>query len=580
MKTSFDIPNTTYYGTSCTKAINNVAKPSSFSYYQQRRKDVIQRLVAEYDYTKANAGEVYFYTLTYSEARIPKFHGINVHDYRHLRWLLVESGFSISLKRHFNTQVKYCITSEFGEGRGRRGYHNNPHFHALFFLTPVDASKPIINCVDFRNFIQSYWQGTSIPSPTFKERLVESIIYTKYEKEKLTFGTCVPGNNCGIVTDVRAIMYVAKYVTKDSSIVFAERAICNTIDSYSNFELDFDGSLWQYALDSFHSICTEYGVSDENFMLFGDTTYLHFPKAFSSFLFDFKSFIRTQESETYRKFHKVRFRASQGLGDSVFTSDKFDKYEATIERKTITKGEFDIIKEKITGQLYRKWFYKVDRQRVYSKSQGKFIINSFYRPNGNLLKYRETHFDKALDSHIQLVSNKLNELLDKKLFIKFVTAHCKDLLRIDKDENIDINLLANEYYERFANSISRCSDRCGSIQLTTRIALYDFVYRGRSYDTSFECDICPKMDYIRFQRSSFYATYKVVPLYDYLQACTDVFKLQNYENHPYFKDCIPYYNLYRRYCDECSFEQATKWFAEEDHKRRCRQLVQGLSRQY
>lgn len=578
MKSVFDIPNKTYYGTTDSRVVNSVFSASSFSAYQQRRKDVIQRLTAEFEHTKELGGATYFYTFTYSELKIPKFHGVNVHDYRHLREFLVSSGFTLCLKRYFNASIKYCITSEFGEGKGRRGYHNNPHYHALFFVVPIDASKPIITALEFNNLVKSYWQGISVSAPTYKHRIDSKYIVN--DKNLMKYGFAQAGNNCGYVTDIRAVMYVAKYVTKDSSTVYAERAIKNTIDSYVNFELDDDGSLWQMALDNYHSVCTEYGVADEDFLLFGDTTYLHHRKSFAHFLRDFKAFICTQEIEKYNKFHKVRFRASQGLGDSIFTSSKFDKNDATIVRTSVIKGQFCNITEKITGQLYRKWFYKVDRQLVFSKSQMKWVTNNFYRPNGNLLKYRESHFDEAFSKHKQLVDDTLNELKDVNLFTKIAKSHFFDLICANEDKTKDINLLIRQYYDRFITTLFGHSIGCDGFQPSARIALYDFVYRNRSYDSAFECEIHPKDDFIRFQKSSFYAKYQVKPLYDYLQSFTNIFNLISYEHHPYFESIMPYYEIYRRYSDFRATEQASRWFAEEEHRRRCRQLVQGLSRQY
>ena len=156
LKDTMRVKNETYFHSFETKRYNKVPTSLSFSCFQQRRKDVSQRLLAEYDNVKLHNGYALFYTFTYSEKRIPKFFGVNVHDYRHLRQFFVSSGFMATLKRYFNVTLKYCVTSEFGEGKGKRGYHNNPHYHSILFLYPIDESKPIITPVDFRCLIKSY----------------------------------------------------------------------------------------------------------------------------------------------------------------------------------------------------------------------------------------------------------------------------------------------------------------------------------------------------------------------------------------------------------------------------------------
>lgn len=52
--------------------------------------------------------------------------------------------------------MKYICACEAGEGgtaeHHKRGLGNNPHYHFIFFVTPVDKSTP---CIDPKSFSHS-----------------------------------------------------------------------------------------------------------------------------------------------------------------------------------------------------------------------------------------------------------------------------------------------------------------------------------------------------------------------------------------------------------------------------------------
>lgn len=588
LKDSMHVKNETYFHSFETKRYNKVPTSLSFSFFQQRRKDVSQRLLAEYDNVRLHNGYALFYTFTYSEKRIPKFFGVNVHDYRHLRQFFVSSGFTATLKRYFNVSLKYCVTSEFGEGKGKRGYHNNPHYHSILFLYPIDETKPIVSPECFRCLIKSYWQGVCIKSPDYKSRLVESNILT--DKDSMLYGFCQEGRNVGIVSDERAILYVTKYVTKDSSTLSVERAVPNAVDDWISNAYK-DNSFLDIVYDNWLSVAKEYNVAEENIIMYPDGRKLawQFPDEFKIFYEDFKKEYRSHMIRKYNKFHKVRFRASQGLGLSVFTSDKFDMKEATIERVTLTKGEFDIVKEPICGQLYRHWFYRVEKHLVWSNTQCKMVNQSFYRPNGNLIRYKLEHFDKSLESLTQRVNDNLKLMVNYEVYKKFALMinydkYCSvkplgiSLEALNIEQSIDESLIRKDY-DDFVLCVGSLGYDGYTYGCSRRLALFMLVYAERSYDVYFRNEIHPKMDYAYFQTQSYYQGFKELRFHDALIK-DNINIFDSYENHPYFKDYMSLYHAYSQFCDICSFQKGREWFAEQDHRRRCRQLATGLSTVY
>lgn len=72
---------------------------------------------------------------------------------------LLTGGFRKQLLRKFGTTFKYFIGAELGDGKGERGMHNNPHYHALFFLEDAHNPKyPYIKILpeQFRHLVRMY----------------------------------------------------------------------------------------------------------------------------------------------------------------------------------------------------------------------------------------------------------------------------------------------------------------------------------------------------------------------------------------------------------------------------------------
>lgn len=215
--------NTKYFNPASSRLYNRFINPSTYRSRQIKIEGYESRLYWQYRYCEDHNGQTFYYTLTYNDKSVPKFCGINCFDYDDLRYLLT-GGFYQYLRRNYGTKFKYFVGAELGDGKGERGMHNNPHYHVLFFLYPDDSPLSpyaVISPADFRHLVRLYWQG-------FDEDLDG---YHDYCTAK--FGIAKEGDNCGLVTDFRACMYCAKYVTKDAYLIRSESHIKDYIKFYN-----------------------------------------------------------------------------------------------------------------------------------------------------------------------------------------------------------------------------------------------------------------------------------------------------------------------------------------------------------
>lgn len=231
------IPNNTHYYGTCSKAFNCVPDTNSFTYQSNRRLGFQQRLYYEYLYTQKVSGQTFFYTLTYNDANIPIFLDRPCFSYKHIRYI-TNGRLSKVLLRKYGSRLRYLCACESGEGKGKRGLGNNPHYHFIFFVQPVHDknNNPImenyipISPVDFRDLLQELWQGKKG--------------YTDWKKAK--FGHVEEGKNLGVVQSVDCFKYVSKYVTKDTEEMKRENHVYLYYYDYFNSLFQSDYSLYCY----------------------------------------------------------------------------------------------------------------------------------------------------------------------------------------------------------------------------------------------------------------------------------------------------------------------------------------------
>lgn len=156
----------------------NVPCGHCFECRRTYRSDYEFRLICHY--LSNPHQQCFFYTLTYNDDNLPllNFFGKEVACFdkpqvqkfiKRLRKELDADGY----------QLKYFISSEYGEKKGR------PHYHAIFFVSSEYSYR--IDPVFFRELITKHWH----------------------------FGFNKPGRDYGVVTSADPLSYVAKYTAKD-----------------------------------------------------------------------------------------------------------------------------------------------------------------------------------------------------------------------------------------------------------------------------------------------------------------------------------------------------------------------------
>lgn len=222
--------------------------PESDSYTSRMAK--IQgyetRLFFHFKYCKSEDGKVFNTTLTYNDKALHDFYGFKVPDAKDLRWLMHDSNFRKVLKKGYGIDhFDYFIGTELGEGKGVRGYHNNPHYHVIWFVFP---SKDETEKIKFKNLtgdkflrlVKRYWQGEYY---FFKgNRYSYNEMMDKYEDsfeyqqslshprlllyQDCRYGMVSTGRyGCEVTSNSGMHTYCAKYACKNAAIVKRENDI-------------------------------------------------------------------------------------------------------------------------------------------------------------------------------------------------------------------------------------------------------------------------------------------------------------------------------------------------------------------
>ncbi|QCS36006.1 hypothetical protein [Capybara microvirus Cap1_SP_84] len=178
------------------------------------------RMYYEYLNCIDKGGFVAFVTLTYNNKALYHFYGLPVPDSRNLRYLLHDSYFAHECARS-GYNFKYFITTELGEGKGKRGFANNPHYHCLLYFTPSTPEYNRFFITRYVDLIKKYWQGDN-----------------GEDWNAAKFGHVEPGDNYGIVNSSSAFSYVSKYVTKSSTDIHRERIVAARSKEYWSKILD------------------------------------------------------------------------------------------------------------------------------------------------------------------------------------------------------------------------------------------------------------------------------------------------------------------------------------------------------
>lgn len=213
------VENKTHYFSEYTKLYNCLPDPDSFSVQSSKRMGYFQRLWFEYAYCRKVNGKCFYYTLTYNDGSIPMYRGRPCFSYDDIRYV-TNGSLSKTLLRKYGSVLRYFCACETGEGKGKRGLGNNPHYHFIFYVEPADNPKyPYvpITAQEFKDLIYNIWQG----SP--------SNVFVPWQLAK--FGHVQEGLYNGEVLSPDAFKYVGKYVVKDSEEMLYEKSLKRELES-------------------------------------------------------------------------------------------------------------------------------------------------------------------------------------------------------------------------------------------------------------------------------------------------------------------------------------------------------------
>ncbi len=514
-KKPFAIRNrTNYFDPSSTRTNIVVSSPFSYNSRQQKIEGYETRLYYQFLYCRDTGGQTFFYTLTYNDKSIPKIYGMNCFDYEDLRDLLT-GGFRKVLLRKYGTRFKYFIGAELGDGKGSRGFHNNPHYHILFFLE--DAKNPKypykkISPREFRHLIRLYWQGFDESTDGFRP----------YNQAK--YGIAHEGDDLGLVSDFRACMYVAKYVCKDAKFKQQESRIRSLIWKHLDDKFKYSDEFWkEFFKTQLRPIFDSSDISDYEFIIqrFPSSSVrpeIYYYKPYCEMflntfhLWDLLLKFKVQFYEPYlnqeilefrnRYCNKARISQGTGLYALEFIHDKNDPRIPVPSKKGPKYRPLCLY-------FYRKLFCDV----IKDPNTG----NNIYLLNEAGQKYKLSKLDSCLHRIQHEAENNLSLL-----------TSCPALydLMLESDVNDGFKMkfpLLQKHLIELDISIP---------ELCKRYSEFKFIYSGRYYSLDSIPEILPTSDYARFIKPSYYSiTFDELGLQSFLQSHSNY---QSYEKHPYF----------------------------------------------
>lgn len=466
---------TNYFSPSFSRTHVRLQSPNTYYNRQSKIEGYESRLFYQFKECEAKGMPVYFYTLTYNDRALPDFFGVPCFDYEDLRDLFT-GGFRKQLLRKYGVTFRYFVGAELGDGKGSRGFHNNPHYHVLFFLEPKPFSylkytyenvcigkyvrnskyhrvgedkykriryktRIVVNpcppsAEDFRHLVRLYWQG-------FDQDIVGKIPF-----EDAKFGIAQEGLYCGLVQDFRACCYCAKYVCKDAG------------------------------LKAFES-----NISD----LIRDNLVSSMPRSEDKSPFEYESeineLVRLSINE-YRNRFCNKCRISHGVGDYALNFIvPSDPYLLIDDKKGKKKRPLSLY-------YYRKLFQDVVKD---CNGQNLYVLNQLG------IEYKSSKLEDRISKLVEKTANNLqNLLLNPSLYSDMIDSDVNTSVDFDFfDFKLELDSLLNGKCER---------------SLFRTYAEYKLVYEDRFFQIPYNRDsvffvhpsINPSLDYKRFLNPSFF----------------------------------------------------------------------------
>lgn len=540
--------NTHYFDPNRTRTKNTFINPRTYYHRQQKIEGYENRLYWEWKWCNENNGQTFYYTLTYNDKNVPKYNGENCFDYEDLRDL-INGAFAKKLLRKYGTKFKYFISAELGDGKGKRGLHNNPHYHILFFLRDAENEKYTYEKIptrEFRKLVKNYWQGFD-----------EEEEFKDYREAKK--GIAKEGENEGLVTDYRAIQYCAKYVCKDVGLIKRE----NKIEQY--YRLKYKKTVptnpetyelfWDEIIKSKYNIHTKnekgkliYKWNDkELFNLIRPKNIIYKPTD-EKYIFqyagdiinakklenEYKEFCNEiierkikEKINEYRNRYCNKCRISHGVGDYALSHIK-DLMNPKIQIDT-KKG---VKARPINLYYYRKLYCNVIKDK---KGNNVYILNQLG------MKYKNEELQRNINKMHDKALAQLSTLTEEKY---------------NKIRQSSINTECFMYWNEVKNFIENGNKE----ETIKRYCEYKLVYEGRFFEISNngypKIDICN--DYNNFIKPTIgMVEYRNNPISNFMEnGCKGYMA---YNTHTYFLQYMQFFNLFDTLADY--------YFIQEDEQK-------------
>lgn len=513
--------NKTHYFSINSKVYNKFPDTTSFNYERDIRNGYFQRLYFEHLYTKSVGGIAFFHTLTYNDNSIPSYRGRPCWSYRDIRYV-TDGKLVYWLKKNYGARLRYFIACESGEGKGKRGLGNNPHYHLISFIQPFegkscDTSFKCPTAAEFNKKIKDLWQGEGIT--LYKDTL---------------YGICKEGKNEGVIDDTNgAFSYVGKYVIKDavdtSNIEFFKAEYRKEVESIGITEevyRDFIDEHYDCILDGVNVSDFDEHCPIDTYHFFHnshpDTNVLDYLTQFCGIAgvvlrHNLENWFRNVYCEMYVKVKLSEYMSN--WSGKVRCSKSLGEYGLNFI-------EDESFNPKFTMQLGKKG-YKVQRPCLYYIRKKYYYVYLCSVTGHPLYRLNQLGFDLKRNNLFSLINSVQEHIVDN---IHRYYASPGSFKNIDK-YTLDIITQRDDYTD-----------------ILRRFAVYSVVYQYRYYNNENEHCLTPacvstdyEWDYIHFLVNEFSVDdFQTDTVYDVIH---NKGNLISFSSHPAFK---PYRACFER----------------------------------
>lgn len=416
-----------------------VADPSSYRAQDARREAFETRAYYEYVATRNAGGFVCFLTFTYNNKSMPVYLGEPCFSYDDIR-SLTNGAFFKKVKRS-GYDIKYLITKELGEGKGKRGIEQNPHYHVLFFIKPIQVVKSLTPN-DIMHLAKMYWM-------TFDD--AETYADYRYTGK----GIVKPGKFGVEVTGVQALKYCCKYTCKSIEMNSLEQRVHAKINRDTLIEMGTDPAMYASYLEEKDNPTPFDCVPDAQTLL-TDSRYEDYLEYISP---EVKSLVHSRMC-TFRREHGDMPLVSNGFGIEGLKHIDFSDVRPTVPKMT-KNGPKNC---PLCLYYYRKVYMEVTRDY---DGNVRYVLTPF----GQELK------KKALQDTLKRVADNARvacdayglKVTDSELDLYATYNVIYKYRKYDERTNVDIDPVAD--YSRFIVP-STAAERSCRVDLERRVELH------------------------------------------------------------------------------------------------------------